>query len=391
MSGSGRNADADNEDNLSPFDKQVDSFIERTDKGGPATGDDDGDTSQESGDKQQRDEGDAEFDRNPLLPSDSRRKQQQPPKQAGRDQSRDKQDADKDGGKASRQQQQTTTQRTVRADAAGNLVDGQGQVVARAGQERRLYETAVNARNGEARVRGELDTSNAKVHELETALQAYQHAAQSYTSLGLKPDQVTTALQLMSNWIKNPVATIKYMLTETQAAGHDISTLTGGGFDPEALGKMLDARLQPITSRLEEEKRYAEASSAAANTWNGFVSAHPDAATHEEILADMLAKDKNLSLDGAFWRLHSWAVVNNLDFSQPLRLQVEQRATDEGNKDNKTRRGNTPANPRSVPPVARNQSATENMTDFRLPRVAHDMANRDLVADTLKEFGLKVE
>ena len=201
-----------------------------------------------------------------------------------------------------------------------DLVDAQGNIIATGGKERRFYETA-------QREKARADTATKEVSTLQAQIEAINNAGTLGTQYSLTPEEVTTGAQLIAAYKSNPVETIQYMLTQAQASGHNIDAIGGGGLDMQAVKQMLDTALQPLVAEQNERVDTQEANDRALEVYNEFSAKHPDAAVHENSLARLLQQEPTLSPEAAYFKLRSYYLERNLDWTKSLEtLQAEQNA-----------------------------------------------------------------
>ena len=201
-----------------------------------------------------------------------------------------------------------------------DLVDAQGNIVATGGKERRFYETA-------QREKARADTATRDVSTLQAQIEAINNAGTLGTQYDLTPEEVTTGAQIIASYKENPVETIQYMLTQAQASGHNIDAIGGGGLDMKAVKQMLDTALQPLVAEQHERVDTQEANDRALDIYNEFSTKYPDAAPHENSLARLLQQEATLSPEAAYFKLRSYYLERNLDWTKPLeQLQQEAQA-----------------------------------------------------------------
>lgn len=191
-----------------------------------------------------------------------------------------------------------------------DLVDATGNVIAKGGKERRFYETMQNEKSRADNLQRELATAQIK-------LEAVEKIGTLDKQYNLSPEQLTTGAQMMAAYIKNPVETIKYLLTQAQASGHNIEGI-GTGTDMQSIKQMLTNALKPVTDTHEQSRAITERVEVATQQYNGFISTYPDAAIHEDVIAQLLDKEPNLSLEAAYYKLKSFYSERGLDFTKPL-------------------------------------------------------------------------
>ncbi len=214
---------------------------------------------------------------------------------------------------------QDPSQAAARAtpDDKNNLVDAQGQVVAYAGRERRLYETGIQQKAELVRASQQVQTLQAQVNEVKLL----NEMPQKY---GLDNNQVQQGLQLIKAYSDDPIGTLKYILTEAKAAGHNLDDLVGPGTDMTAIGRMLDERLAPLTKAHDAQVQSDESTATGNRLYQEFITKHADATLHEDTLAQMLQADPSTALEAHYWRLKHWVTEKGLDWTKPLSAQAAQ-------------------------------------------------------------------
>lgn len=186
------------------------------------------------------------------------------------------------------------------------------------GAEQRFYREAQQAK-------ARMQSMDREMGMLKAQLTTLQEAGGVGAQLGLQPGQQVVAMQLMAKYIQDPVGTLKYMLEEAKAAGHNVNTLlqSGAGIDTAALGKLIETKLRPITQQQEQQQQMQRVQQEAAGEANRFFASYPEARMHEQALAQLLLKDEQLTPDAAWFKLQLWAHQNGLDINQPLLPQLQ--------------------------------------------------------------------
>jgi hypothetical protein len=236
-----------------------------------------------------------------------------------------------------------------------------------------------------------LSAAHSELAELRAANEAFRTASQHFASLGLEVQEMTAAANLMANWKVSPQNVIKYLLTEAQAAGHDLSSILGGaatGVDPNAIRRIIRDEVAPLTNAQTEQHRVAQAHSNAAREYQEFGQQFPEALVQEAEIASLMQRFPQMSATEAHLRLQNYALQQGYDYSQPLRPQMEARRSGAPAAPN----GPTPqpAN-RSVLPGSRMPASNGAMTDVRTQPAAADASTRDIVAEALREAGIMLE
>ncbi len=227
------------------------------------------------------------------------------------------------------------TKQPAKAGSPQDLRDKDGNIVATGGKERRFYETA-------QKFKSENEQLTTKVTSLEAQLKAVNDAGNLGTQYSLTPEELTTGAQLISAYKKSPVETIQYMLTQTQASGHNIDAISSGGTDMSAVKQMLDNALAPLVAERQQRVDTQEASSRATTIYNNFVAKFPDAVIHQETLAQLLNEDSELTPEAAYYKLRASYYDNNLDWTKPLATLRKERDDAKASADNFTQQQQLP-------------------------------------------------
>lgn len=251
---------------------------------------------------------------------------------------------------ATQQSAQQTQQRPegwLNSDAQGNLVDASGKIVARAGSERRLYESTIRARHELSQERQARTELYGQYQQLQQQVQQLQQRAQMHRQYGLDDAEMQEGLGFLQQWKQNPLQVAEQVLTTLGAQGYDLSTLIGQfiqvGEDGQVrvaprqqqpnVHQMVNQAVQPYVQQQNQQRQIEEARTRlqqeAVNAANNFLMNpnYPYARVHEETLARMIQRDTSRSLtpEGAYAQLAQFAATNGLDLSQPLAPQIRAR------------------------------------------------------------------
>lgn len=263
----------------------------------------------------------------------------------------------------------------------GDIIDPHtGAVIARAGSERRLYEARMRAERDAATVRGQLASAQAE-------LVTFREASQLPAQLKLTPDETVLGLQMMAAWKNNPVETVKYLIEQAKANGHNIDALAGPGTDMGAIRTMIHEAVSPLRQRHEQEQQLTEAQRHAETELNNFTQQYGREAldANGAILADLLNKSREagqpLTLENAYVRFENWCLRNRLDPMQPIRAQMAARDGQD-----------------AAPPQQRAARPNGRGASMQTPAVNHDPnaattgneRTRDLVREAMRENGFQV-
>src|SRR5258706_3449611 len=192
-------------------------------------------------------------------------------------------------------------QAEVRADQRGNLIGPDGKIVAKAGFEARMYQETVRARQGlqqeQARTR---DVTGRLTRAVEIGQQLHNRVEQLQAQLndrntaparlGLNDQETIQGLQLVAEAKRDPVNTLKKILTMAASAGVDLSKIgiAPGGVDSKSLLDMvrneIAQHMNPLNQRMATERQQHEQIAQAATAYreteregSGFFDQNPDA------------------------------------------------------------------------------------------------------------------
>ena len=267
--------------------------------------------------------------------------------------------------------QALTQQGRLGSDDKGNLIDQQGNIVASAGKERRLWERVQRYEHYEVpQLRQQLNDMTHKHAQVEVLNKVPQQ-------LGLNNEEALQGLRLIASYKKDPNATIQYILTEARTAGHNVNAENQGQMDLAAVSRMLDQRLGPMLQDRADQQRTSEADAEATRQYQDFTTRFPDAVLHEDVIAGVLKRNPTMSPDAAYYQLRLWAQEHGLNWNQPLQAQVQ--AAQQG--------GNTQ---QPIPPLGGGRGGNAPVTDTaRAASVAGaDADTGDIVKEAMREAGM---
>jgi hypothetical protein len=251
-----------------------------------------------------------------------------------------------------------------------------GQVVAQGGIERRIYEQS-------KRHERDVTTLRRENEQLKAQANGYQQANSLATQLGLSAEAQSTALRVMSDFTKDPVRTIEYLIAEVKGKGYNIPSLNGQGqaTDLEAFAKLMDSRLAPIMQERQQSQQVQQANVRAKAELDNFLDQAPDARANLDILAEMLNGDQALNLNSAYIRFLTWCSANQLDPTQHVGPQLQARQE----------QAQTPpaTQPRQARPVPGNRNMNGNSAIPVGSRAVHDENSEwsNIINDSMLEAG----
>lgn len=280
------------------------------------------------GRQSQQDDEDLDF-------GEGRQQQQQRPVRRSRDQfGREPQ-----ARRQQMQQPQFPQSGQIKPDARGNLVDGTGQVVARAGKEARLYQYGINATREYQKLQGTHRTVTGDLtnrlnraveigQELNSRIEAFEARDTQVKQLGLSPADQLQAMQLAARARTDPIGTLKFLLTQAAANGIDVSQLgMQGGADFKTIAEVIRNELQqgmaPLKQRTEQDRLQEQERTnttreqrEALDHVKSFFNSNPDAQQFIPVFHGVLQNHPGTSLDAIWARIQL-----NLERSRMARSQ----------------------------------------------------------------------
>ena len=198
-----------------------------------------------------------------------------------------------------------------------DLLDANGNVIAKAGAERRFYEENV-------KLKRDRDIFNTQVmpklrqnyDAMVARVKAYDDAMKSMQAGDLTPEDMQTGMNLIRQWKKSPQDTLKFLLTQAKSYGINIDGV--GGVDAGAINQMLDEKLKPFIQERETRIRQQQIEQQSIQQYNEFIQRYPDAEKHTDELAYLLRKNPNMSLDAVYFMLRNHYSTKGYDFNTPL-------------------------------------------------------------------------
>lgn len=229
-------------------------------------------------------------------------------------------------------------------DDKNNIVDPQtGQIIAKAGTERRLFEKT--QRLGVA-----LDNKSQALAKYELEDKTFDNLRGKIKSHGLSVDEFAEGINMVIAYKSDPIGTAKKVLESVLAMGHNVTDIlgadAGNAIEMSAVSKMLDERLKPLLQPLDQKRVSDENTEKAQKAWEKFCDENEYADVHEVTLDRMLGSNPDLTPQKAYNALRQFAYDRNLDFSLPLGPQIERL---QSAKKNNSNRGNPPRTQKPFP------------------------------------------
>lgn len=252
----------------------------------------------------------------------------------------------------------------------GHLRDANGNIIARAGGERRTYEMAM------AKLKKYDETD---IPALKAQIEAFEKAA-NYKEYGLDATGAASALKLYAAFIADPEKTLKWMLTQTQAKGIKVDIGGGTGITPEAIKSMIAEATAPLRKQEERDTADAKAKEEAKKEYDSFVTRFPDAEAQADGIAFLLNKNPSLSLDGAYYQLKLLFKERGMDWNIPLSEHAKAAQGKNG-------KGQQRQQQRTMPRGSNTQG--DEMDDADNPKLASvDASYDEIIRQELKRAGV---
>lgn len=206
-----------------------------------------------------------------------------------------------------------------------NLVDKRGQVVAKAGKERTVFERMKVALQAEQRKTLAIAKKLQDVARAgELAFEKYKEAKASseyHKSIGLTADQAKEAVDLYARFNTDPMGALRNIMTKMHLSGVDLKELgVSQPLDAKAIAdqaiREYSAKNKPVAKTPQEE---------ALETAKSFVDRFPDALQMQEVIGRAKQQYPEKSLDEIYVKLkvHDavWKLARQygIDLSKPPR------------------------------------------------------------------------
>lgn len=209
-----------------------------------------------------------------------------------------------------------------------DLVDANGNIIAKAGAERRFYEENVKLKQEKANFDNNiLPQIKQNYNTMMAKVQAYEETYKAMQAQDMTPEDINLGIELVRQWRKSPEETLKFLLTQAKSYGINIEGHTSG-IDAAAINQMLDQKLQPFYEERENAQRQQEVIENARKIQTDFYNRYPDAKIHTKELAFLYRKNPHLSLDAIYYQLRNHYSENGYDFNTPLAEIVNKKQID---------------------------------------------------------------
>ena len=193
-----------------------------------------------------------------------------------------------------------------------------GRTVAKGGIERRVYEDGQRHARENNQLKQQLSNATRQ-------LSSINEVTQEAVRLNVAPQDQIAAIRVMSDFLRDPVKTLEYLVAEVKSKGYPIPFLEQGvtpGMDLAAIQRMIDAKMAPITQQTQRTQQEAQQRQAAQRELDTFLEDNTEANSNLDVLSEMLNAQPGLSLQSAWTKMIRWSHENGLDWTQPLKQQI---------------------------------------------------------------------
>ena len=251
----------------------------------------------------------------------------------------------------------------------GELLDRNGNIVATTRREKQLAynlnraQYAANQAGREAR----------KMHQ---ALNQYREIDVVMKQNNLSHAMAMEAMQLRALAEKDPITAVRDVIARVLAAGATMEQILGHDAVPainaSVIKQELDRRLGPLEKQTQARERQAQIEERAQEQMESFVQQHPHAETHGVEISNLVSQH-GLTPERAYFELRSWVERRGMDFTSPLRPQIEAYSR----RGNGRGRQSTPGDMRGVPSgnVQTHNTTNGSRGDFKSATPWRDIAS----------------
>jgi hypothetical protein len=196
-----------------------------------------------------------------------------------------------------------------------------GRTVAKGGIERKVYEDGQRHSRENTQLKNQLANASRQ-------LSSINEVTQEAVRLNVAPQDQVAAIRVMSDFLRDPVKTLEYLVAEVKSKGYPIPFLEQGitpGMDMSAIARMIDNKMAPLTQQQQAARVQHQERSRAEQDLNTFLEDNQEANSNLDVLAEMLNAQPGLPLQSAYTKLIRWSHENGLDWTQPLKPQIAAR------------------------------------------------------------------
>jgi hypothetical protein len=261
-----------------------------------------------------------------------------------------------------------------------DLVDPiSGRTVARGGIERKIFEDGQRTQRENNQLKTQLTNA-------QRALGSINEVTQEAVRLNIAPDDQKVAIRVMSDFLRDPVKTLEYLVEEVKAKGYQIPFLAQGvsqGMDLGAISRLIDNKMQPFTQTQQQQRQQAEMRQRAEADLNAFLGDNQEAQANLDVLAEMLQAQPGLTLQSAYTKMIRWAHENGLDWTQGLKSQIAAQRSQQPTQQSTQQQQTRPL------PGGRSSAARGTPLNGSAPPQANENASwSDIIRQAMQENGV---
>jgi hypothetical protein len=275
-----------------------------------------------------------------------------------------------------RQAQDQQGARKFRPDAKGNIVNGKGEIVARAGKEARIFMSGEKHRKTAERSQVQLRETAGRLNRITQIAErlyndnnSYKAERQAFEKLGLKAEDQVSAMQLYTQLTKNPKETLTKLLTRAAANGITLDANNSNANNnqlpagiADIVKEVLGEKLKPIETfvtaqqaREAAQQRAQQDRVAVQSEVEGWFAQNPAARPHAQVFQRVLRNPQfaNMSL-GEIWARIQLNHARNPQNGRRMRDSMN------GNRRSTSRHRGSPPSGRGMPPQGTSEMADVN-------------------------------
>lgn len=209
---------------------------------------------------------------------------------------------------------------------ANDLVTEDGRLIAQGGFARRQVERL-------QRTQARLDAMENELRNTRAGYAEYGAMTRAAQSYGLSSQEIAQAVDLAGRMKRGDVLGVtKDVVALAIASGYNVTDLlgkdVGDNIDMRALRTMIDQNLAPMRQQEQARAEQAQRLQQAERAYNDFLSRYEFAGVHQDDIAKLMVS-QNIppkEVHRAYYALKEFAARHDLDFSLPLKPQLEARS-----------------------------------------------------------------
>lgn len=170
------------------------------------------------------------------------------------------------------------------------------------------------------------------VRKLNEQLNVHKQASADAAKYGLQPHERTTGYRMFAAFKKDPLATIKELMTQAKKQGLNVDMgADANSIDMRAIQGMINEALGPVRGEFEQRQEQQRGRAEAQEMLVNFYAKEPDAQTHEPLINGILQRYPDETLETAWLKVKLHAAQNGLDLSKPLNMNQRREQQQQGN------------------------------------------------------------